>query len=306
MSTEAPTMEREKKKVHRLAKLGIVDFETVAAAARRQQDMLRRLERTQFGAGRLAGLAGCDKNHCGRKKCSEVCQFGTRRRRLTEIPAAHRLFRKSAGPLYEVRIGRGGWVQPAGKLDRVSIAAAKKLNRWALDRLYYPGLIAVGTFKVSVAPKHEGSGWKCEIHQIVSGAKRKDLEKVFSSSRHASGNFLRVKEVTNLGQAISDVLKRDVQGWQHPYQTEITPDRPKKGHRAEYYEWLLGLSADERMVRYGCDRYFNKLKKKPRVFPIKVGKGHSKPIWLGPYMFGSHPSNCTCVRCSGLYPLNGS
>ena len=53
-----------------------------------------------------------------------------------------------------------------------------------------------------------------------------------------------MKEVTNLGQTISDVLKRDVQGWQHLYQTEITPDRPKKGHRAEYYKWLLDLSAN--------------------------------------------------------------
>ena len=106
-----------------------------------------------------------------------------------------------------------------------------------------PGVVAVGTFKVSVAPKHEGGGWKYEIHQIVSGAKKAELEKVFATSRRSSGNSLRVKEVTNLAQSINDVLKRNVQGWQHPYQTEITPDRPKKAQRAEYYEWLLGLSA---------------------------------------------------------------
>jgi len=247
------------KQARRVAKLGVSDFETGAATEQLQNEMLRRLERVLFDAGRLAGLESCNQGYCGRKKCAEVCQFGTRRRRLKEIPAVHRLLRKSPGPLYEVRVGRGGWAQPAGKLNRVSVAAAKKLNRWALDQLYIPDLIAVGTFKVSVAPKHEGSGWKCEIHQIISGAKKKDLEKVFSSSRHASGNFLKVKEVTNLGQTISDVLKRNVQGWQHLYQTEITPDRPKKDHRAEYYAWLLGLNADERMVRYGCDGYFNKL-----------------------------------------------
>jgi hypothetical protein len=173
-----------------------------------------------------------------------------------------------------------------------------------LDRLYNPDLIAVGTFKVSVAPKHEGSGWKCEIHQIISGAKKKELEKVFSTSRHASGNFLRVKKITNLGQAISDVLKRDVEGWRHPYRTEITPDRPKKGHRAEYYEWLLDLSPNERIVRYGCDRYFNRLKKQPRVVHQKVRKGHPTPIWLERYMFGSHPMTCRCIRCMGPYALN--
>ena len=295
-------MKRTKKRARQLAKLGIVDFETVAAAARRQQDMLRRLERVLSDPGRLGGLADCDKNYCGRVKCSEVCQFGTRRRRLTEIPAVHRLLSKSAGPLYEVRIGRGAWAQSAGKLNRVSIAAAKKLNRWALDRLYNPDLVAVGIIRVSVAPKHEGRGWKCEIHQIISGAKKKELENVFSTSRDASDNFLRVKKITNLGQTISDLLKRDVQGWRHPYQTETTPDRPRKGHRAEYYEWLLDLSANERMVRYGCDRYFNRLKKKPRL--VRQKKKHPRPIWLAPYMFGSHPMNCTCNRCTGPYPLN--
>ena len=297
-------MKPNNSEIHRLAKRGITDFETVAATERLQNDMLRRLERTLFDAGRLAALAGCDKNHCGRKKCSEVCQFGTRRRRLTEIPAVHRLIRKSAGPLYEVRVGRGAWSQPAENLNRVSIAAAKKLNRWALDQLYNPDLIAVGTCKVSVAPKHEGSGWKCEIHQIIAGAKKKELEKVFSSSRPAAGNFLKVKEVTNLGQTISDVLKRDVQGWQHLYQTEITPDRPKRRHRAEYYSWLLSLRPNDRMIRYGCDRYFNRLKKKPRVVHHKIRKGHPMPIWLERYMFGSHPSTCTCIRCMGPYPLN--
>jgi hypothetical protein len=123
-------MKRTKKRARQLAKLGITDFETVATTQRTQNDMLRRLERVLSDPGRLAGLADCDKNYCGRVKCSEVCQFGTRRRRLKEIPAARRLLRKSAGPLYEVRVGRGGWAQPAGKLNRVSIAAAKKLNRW--------------------------------------------------------------------------------------------------------------------------------------------------------------------------------
>src|SRR5450759_2512600 len=121
-------MKRTKKRARQLAKLGITDFETVATTQRTQNDMLGRLERVLSDPGRLAGLADCDKNYCGRVKCSEVCQFGTRRRRLKEIPATHRLLHKSAGPLYEVRIGRGAWAQPAGKLNRVSIAAAKKLN----------------------------------------------------------------------------------------------------------------------------------------------------------------------------------
>ena len=178
-----------------------------------------------------------------------------------------------------------------------------------------PGVVAVGTFKVSVAPKHEGGGWKYEIHQIVSGAKKADLEKAFATSRRFSGNSLRVKEVKNLGQAISDVLKRNVQGWQHPYRTEITPDRPKKAQRAEYYEWLLGLKSGERMVRYGCDQHFNKLKKKPRLVRQKIPKKRPYPIWLAPYMYGGHPKDCGCRQChppgdplrlADLFPLGRS
>ncbi len=284
-------------KVRRLGKLDVTDFETVTATEQLQNDMLQRLEQVLFDAGQLAGLADCKKNYCGRLKCSEVCQFGSRHRRLTEIPAVHRLLRRSAGPFCEVRVSRSGWAQPAGKLDRANITAAKKLNRRVLDKLYMPGVVAVGTFKVSVAREHEGGGWKCEIHQIVSGAKKAELDKVFATGRRASGNSLRVKEVKNLGQTISDVLKLDVRGWQHPYRTEITPDRPKKAHRAEYYEWLLGLSADERLIRYGCDGHFNKLKKKPRLIRPKIPKKRPYPVWLAPYMYGGHPEHCGCPKC---------
>ena len=181
-------MNRKKKRARQLGKLGITDFETAAAAARRQRDMLRRLEQGMADPGRLAGLADCDQSHCGRLKCAEVCQFGARRRGSRKY-RGHRLLHKSAEPLCEVRVGRGVWAQPAGKLHRASIAAAKKLNRRALDKLYMPGLVAVGVFKESVAPKHEGGGWKCEIHQIVSGAKKVELEKVFATSRRNARKF---------------------------------------------------------------------------------------------------------------------
>jgi hypothetical protein len=290
-------MEASTKQTLRPSKLGVVDFETVDAAQQLQDDMLRRLERVLSDPGQLAGLADCHKIHCGRFKCSEVCQVGTRRRRLKEIPAVFGLLQNSVGPVYEVRLGRGAWAQPAGKLNRVSIAAAKKLNRWALDRLYNPDVIAVGTFKVSISREQGGWTWIFEIHQIISGAQKTDLEKVFSTKRYVDGNFLMVKEVTNLGQTISNVLKRDLQDWQHPYPSEITPARPKNSHRDEYYGWLLDLRPSDRMVRYGCDRYFRGLKKKTRV--PKPKKRRPYPYWLARHMYGSHPQNCRCIRCMG-------
>lgn len=297
-------MKCTKRKARRLSELGIAGIETIAETERLQRDMLRQLERNLSDAARLAGLAHCAKNYCGRKKCAEVCQFGTRRRRRKEIPEVHGLINECAGPFCEVRVGRGTWAQPAGSLTSVSIAAAKKLNRMALDSLYNPGLIAVGTFKVSTAPKHEGEGWKCEIHQIVACAEKAELENAFSTSRPHPGNFLRVREVTNLGQTISEVLKRDVQAWQHPYQPENKLDRPKRARRTEYYEWRLDLKPGDRMVRYGCDRHYNKLQKAPRLIVEEVPKKRPYPVQLTTYMYGNHPQNCKCYRCLGPYPLN--
>jgi hypothetical protein len=48
----------------------------------------------------------------------------------------------------------------------------------------------------------------------------------------------------------------------------------------EFYRWLLGLTPDARMIRYGCDRYFNKLEKQPRMLEPKVRKKRPYPYWL--------------------------
>jgi len=271
-------MKLEQKKVRRLTKLGIKDFATVAATEQVQIDLLRRLPWTVVKPRQYIGLINCDYDRCGKVQCSEVCPFGTRRRRLNEILAAYRLIKNSKGPVFEVRIVRGVWARQYGRLHNVSIAAAKQLNRRALDRLNEPKIVAVGTFKVSVAPKYMGQLWMCEIHQIIAGAKEEDLEKVFCSTRPVPGtqNFARVKEVKNLGQTISNVLKRDLQGWQHPF-IEGTVARPKKTQRAEYYEWSLGLHLGVRMIRYGCDRYFNRLAKHQRPLHLKPPKKRPYP-----------------------------
>ncbi len=43
------------------------------------------------------------------------------------------------------------------------------------------------------------------------------------------------------------------------------------------------------MVRYGCDRYLNALKKKPRVIQPKIRKPRPNPVWLEKYRFGNRP-----------------
>jgi len=285
--------------MRRFAELGITDFETVNDVERQQDDMLRRLAESSSDPGRYAGVPDCRPNFCGRRKCAEACWFGARRRRLEQIPLVYDLLQNGERPLHEMRIIRSVWVQPFGQLDRVSIGAANRLNRRALDEVFIPSMVAVGTFKVSAASKYQGNLWICEIHQIVAGAEREDLERVYGIGRRSANwtNFVWVKEIENLGQAVSNVLRQDLEGWQNPYH-EPDPWRPKKEQRNEFYAWLLDLSPAARMIRYGCDRYFNKLEKKPRTFQPKVPKGHPYPRWLEPYMYGNHPQRCMCRVCS--------
>ena len=190
--------------------------------------------------------------------------------------------------MFEVRLIRGAWARPFGTLNETSIEAAKKLNRWALDKLYDPKIIAVGAFKVAPASSMMRPLWAAEIHQLVAGATQEDLERIFAAHRTPKQfqDGLLVRSVTNLGQAVSDVLRRDVRTWQHPGAGARSDERPPKAGRTEYYSWLLGLGLDECLVRYGCDRYFNRIQKR-RNIRLKPPKPRPYPYWLQPYMFGN-------------------
>jgi hypothetical protein len=295
----------ERRQLRKLTRLGISNFDSIDKTQQRQTDLIARLEQARIDSGYTAGFEDCGPFNCGKVNCSECCAFGTQKRRLKEIITVHRLITKVKGPIHEVRVVRGVWARPGGKLRNVSIAAAKKLVRRALDDLYNPDIVAVGTFKASFSSAYGGPRWIAEIHLIVAGAKKEDLDRVLSRSRPGQSlNSLRVKRVDNLGPSIAEVLRRDPQRWQHPANNESSSARPKKTYRAEYYVWALRLPLGARMIRYGCDRYFNPLKKKPRVIRPKTRKKRPSPYWLVPYMFGSHPQNCKCERCNGPYPLN--
>jgi hypothetical protein len=288
----------EKTLLSRLAKLGLSNFETVEEARRRQAEILRRLERAGIDQGYYVGLDDCGPDRCGRVNCAAACWFGRRQRWLREIQAAYRLFQQYQGPLYEVRIIRESWQRPVGKLNTDSIAAAKQLNRRRLDTLYSPTVVAVGTYKVSIAPRHVGDHWMNEIHEIVAGVDKTDLERIFSGRptlRGFSSNIFWAKPVTDLSPTITDVLRQDLPIWQQPYTKETGP-RADKAERGEFYTWLLRLSPDERLIRYGCDKYFNRLAKKPRIYRAKVKKKRPHPYWLFPYQYGEH-YGCDCNIC---------
>ena len=220
-------------KIRRITKLGIRDFKSADEVQRRQDDLLERLKPNMWFRNKSKTLARCTTGYCAGAKCVEVCAFADWRRRLLEIPAAYKLMKKTDGPAYEVRVVRGIWARPIGDLHDVSIAAAKQLNRRALDTVYIPELVAFGTFKVSLAPEHLEPHWICEIHEIVAEAERSDLEKAFfiGGTREKYDSSLGITKVENMAQAISDVLRADLKGWQHPLWPDGSPAKPKKAHR---------------------------------------------------------------------------
>jgi hypothetical protein len=282
----------EKQRLRRLAKLGALNFETAEKAQSRQRDLLRRLDTADIDPGYYVGLDACGPNDCGRMKCAEACWFGTRTRRMTEIPAVHQLFARAAGPVHVVRIVRGVWERPINSLNRVSIAAVKQLNRRALDRLYNSDVVAVGMFKISISLENSGPSWIPEIYEIVVGPSKEELYAAFHNSRSGNQGLIRVEPVKTLGDAISDVLRRDLEGWRG--------FEPKKSHRAEFYSWLVRLPVGERIIRYGCDRYFNKLTKRPRQRLTKLPKKRPYPHWLESHMYGNHPAVCDCRLCTAF------
>jgi hypothetical protein len=305
---------RNRKDYHTLLRdLGIANFETEATVQRLQTRMIARLRHAGVNHSDIIGLTDCTVDKCGRKECSEACYFATYRRRLREIPAAFKLVSNHEGPVCLVRVARSAWVRPVGELATVSIDAIKQLNRRALDDLYNLGLVAVGTVMVHFQRHTNPAQWVAGIQQVVAGATNEELEQAYSigASGELSNIICGVREVTNLGQAISTALRRSLL-WHKTREPKVNPGewhtvrpadmvspQPDADEWAEYYQWLTSLRSNVRLLRYGCDRYFNKLTKQSRPFRWRPRKKHPYPYWLAPWQFGNHPYDCTCRACRG-------
>jgi hypothetical protein len=271
-----------KKQLRTIAKLGITDFETEDECRHLETDLLERLERADFDSGYYAALADCGPSTCGRKRCTDACAFGARRRRLREIVAVHQLLKKTGGPVYEVWFTRPAWARPSGELRSVRIPAVKKLNVRMLDKLSSPGAVAVGMVKASF----QEPTWTVLVHELIVGADKADLDRVFVGIA-----YVKPLKSQDVAQAIARVLGRDLDVWKGL-------SAPNARRRAEFYKWTLNMPVDARIIRYGCDRHFNKLHKKPRIIRPKARKKRPYPYWLQRYMFGTHPAACQCLLCN--------
>ena len=279
-----------------MAKLGVADFETVADVERQQKKFLRNLRSTSIARRHYEGLESCNPTTCGRYDCLEVCRFASFQRRIKHIIAGHRLITSCGDLVFEVCIARGGWIRRCGELDQVSIGAAKKLNRRALDGLHNPNLVAIGTLKVAPANYFNVEElWVVKIHQLVAGAdwEAEDIKSVFIPKGWAPRwydpkypNVLWVKRVENVGQALSDIFDLRLRSWRDPRDVErqqrntgetfknstlpsFPPAKLTLELWEEYYRWRFALKPRTSLIRYGCDRYWNKLEKEPRLIQAK-------------------------------------
>src|SRR5581483_4540740 len=109
--------------------------------------------------------------------------------------------------LCEVRLIHGDWARPFGRLGEIDIDRVKQMNGRLLDWFFNTTLIAVGTSKVTpvISAALGGPVWACEIHEIVAGVDKDELERRFTYGRRKSRNFMNlcmVKKVENLGQIV--------------------------------------------------------------------------------------------------------
>jgi len=165
--------------------------------------------------------------------------------------------------------------------------AAKQMTRRELDKLYYPKLVAVGTYKPACFMIRDEAVWVCGVHLLVAGVGgQSDLERVFGGSwqRIEQPSELSVRRVVDLSEAIKRTFATGFEWWG---ETIALSKKEKQRLKTNYLSWLFSQKPDERVIRYGCDRHFNKLKKKPRIFKTKAPpRKRPYPHWLEHYMFG--------------------
>jgi len=166
----------DRKLSKRVAKIGASNFESVEDTARRQADMLRRLEEAGLGPA-YVGFHDCRPDYCGLVHCAAGCWFNIRRRWLNDVLAAYKMFRRLPGPLYEVRVIPQAWQQPLGNLRLTNIAAAKQFTRRRLDSRNGRDAVIVGMYKATKDPKADR--WFGEIHAVVGGIDKVGVRRAF-------------------------------------------------------------------------------------------------------------------------------
>ena len=254
---------------------------------RNQRDSVRRLRYSAIKRVESAKLSKCAKSHCGCDPCNAACWFGSRRQRQQHLPAILRLFRRRKEPVLEVRLVCGDWSRRRGQLHTANIARARRRIRTLFDSLFNPTIVAVGSFKVAAAA-NSAQRWIFEAHLLVAGVEAKDLEELLTEQRPGLwfDNFWLVKPAKDVDAVARRILRRDLLYWIPPVHCGDDRQRMSNALRTELYAWLFGWKLSDLTIRYGCDRHYRHLAKKPRRYQRKGTRKRIYPTWLIPHMFG--------------------
>lgn len=217
---------------------------------------------------------------------------------------AFHLVRRGPPPHFEVRILHRNWCVPVHSPNSFPKAGIFKWCRRALDSLFAPDIVAVGLVKIFLL-EYPTREWAWEIHLIVCGAQKDKLESAYGNgpSGQPAGANVVVREIKDLKKTAKSVFATRLISREYPMEFASKRKITKKSERQAYASWRSMYPLRSRVLRYGCDRYFKKLRKKPRTMRPTRNNGHPYPKWLEPYMFGTHEMTCSCIRCKGEYPL---
>jgi len=244
---------------------GLPDLETRADCEERQGDTLRRLYNAGVAPSLLKDIADCTVHRCAMDVCVEACHFGTLHRRLDALTTGLPLLDGHAGPHFAVTLVHSQWEVPVGHLAEINIAAASQWNRRRLCDLAVPGLLAIGSFEVSLNRElDESLHWAGEIQQIVAGASYEDLRRAFQiedrcRDARPGQRMVDVRQFDDLARKFAYGQKRLIE----ERRAYISPTTGRQTRRhlpppaeqwAEFDAWLLGLPLGARIVAIGCGR----------------------------------------------------
>lgn len=230
----------------------------------------------------------CRVDKCLRSVCCLACAYGAAKARKQHLSSAKVVLSDHEGPFWRVLICREAWSRDVCNLRSISLNAVRKMYREGLDRLRNPGVIAIGSIQLAHKPGASSSAgqWSVWVVAIVAGATREDIETALALRRPARLEaFLMVAPISDMDAALSSTLVNNRPGI---WRDTTFPDRrsnPSKKLLGEYYRWLLNLSPSGLVVRYGCDRHFNRIIKVLK--PEQPRKRRRFPKHLERYFFGT-------------------
>lgn len=255
-----------------------------------QQDIAHQLERTVKYRRLARGIMKCQQGTCD--LCGDVCPTRATHTFHLFSNRLKRLFGNDAGvEVREFVLRRSTWCRPKGELSDTSLRSIFKTLRRALDSLERPSLVAVGT----VDAWWNFDEWQVGAKVVAAFPAGVDLYRAFDHTREIEGPF-RITKVPDAWEAVSRLFMEA----QLPKCATAAGcgELPKRSARSDYYAWLAGLAPGSRIFRYGCDRYFNLLKKEARPVQQKIKVGHPDPTpWLRTWQYHLHDDSCRCWMC---------